>query len=375
MRCGAGGPRGRQAVLGGAASHLANLQEYSSCLAFLESLPWEILSGTMVSERALLEILDVIRLLHRHDRRVDAEIEPLEPRMLALMRLALRAKSLDVPFIALPSKFHSLRSYASRAMLGHESMLGDPGFWPWLDKDCPNVSRFLRTDESQIKKTNDLVGVLSIHFRSRTPQSRAYMGAVDGLCRQVMEICAGRACDYARKAANSFAAASMEMAALVAISRHFKIGRIDPEIPHSGSLADMTFDHGGKEHYVEVYSHADYDMAGTEIRDGIVPEEEWKARFKKTQIKSLKGAGVPFVYVMRLDNPQALPGETRSRAFCDEARRTMPADSDIVVILRGVEVASLRGGRVVEPSGLARRLGRAIWEAMPENAPGVRPWP
>lgn len=377
MRCGAGAPWGGQAVLRGAASRLVNLQEYSSCLAFLEGQPHEVLSHTQVIEETLLEMLDVIHLLHHNDRKVEEEIEALEPRIMALIKSAICAKSLDVPFVARPSKFYSLRSYASRAILGHESMLDDPGFWPWLDGHYPNVSRFLRTDGAQIKKTNDLISVLSIHFKSQKALSSvAYMTAVDELFGQVMEICAGRACDYARKASCSFAAAKMEMVALVAIDRSFGIARIDPQIPGSSSQADMTFEHEGAERYVEVYSHDDYDMAGTETREDIAPEEVWKARFKKTQIKSLKEAGVPSIYVMCLDDFQTQPGATRSREFRGEARRTMPPDSDIVVILRGeVEVASLRGGRVVEPSGLARRLGRAIWGGMPESAPGVRPWP
>lgn len=364
---------GGQAVLLDTASHLTNLQEYPSCLAFLEAQPREVLAQTHVIEWALLEILDVIHLLHHHDYRVEAEIGALEPRMMALIKSALCAKSLDVPFVARPSRYLSLRSYASRAILGREPMLDDPGFWPWLDRNYPNVSRLLRTDEAQIKKTSDLVAVLSIMFKSRTaPASIAYMAAVDALCRRVMEICAGRACDYARKAATSFAAAEMEMVVLVAIDGSFGTTRIDPKIPGSGSLADLAFEHEGAEHYVEVYSHADYDMAGTETREDIMPGDEWKARFKKTQIEGLREAGVPSVYVMRLADPQATPAETRSREFRDEARRTMPADSDIVVVLNGeVEAASLRGGRIVETSGLAKRLGRAIWGAMPENSPGV----
>lgn len=352
---------GEQAALGGVAHALANRQEYSDCLAFLECMPRDVFVHTQVIEWALLELLDVIQLLLHNDHKVDAEIGLHETRMLALMRSALQAKSLDVPFIRYPSKFHSLRSYASRALHRHEVLLDDPGFWPWLDNEYPHVSKFLHTNDSQIKKTNDFINILSIHFkRKKEPVPRAYMAAVDCLCRQVLEICAGRTCDYARKAADSFAAAKMEMVVLVAISKNFRLERIDPAIPGCGKLADLSFEYNGDEHYVEVYSHADYDMAGTVIKECIVPEEEWGKRFEKTQIKFLQEAGVPTVYVMSLSDPQAQPGGTETPAFRDAAASAMPKDSDIVVITSVIEVASLRGGQFTDPSTLAENLQKAI---------------
>jgi len=360
------------------AENMINRRDFSGCLKLLEAQARKVLAGTAMIEDKLLSMLALIRLLHKTDREFAAEISPHEPRIMVIMESVLRAKSLDVEINRSLGKYRSLVDYVSRSRLGHESMLDDPGFWPWLDGAYPNVSRFLRTDGAKIRKTNDFINLLGIKFKSRgKPASGAYMGALDGLCRQVLEICAERACDYPKKAADGFAAARTEMVTLVAINGSFGIGHIDPAIPGSGNLADMTFEHGGIEHYVEVYSYADYDMAGTEIREDILPEAEWEARFKKVQIKSLREAGVHTVYVMNLNDFQAQWGETGSREFREAASRMMPKNSDIVVILHGsIEVASLRDGRVTEePSALVVRLADAIRKAMPENAPGVRTWP
>lgn len=367
-----GNPEATRAIADG----LTDLQEYSDCLAILEAQSREALAGTCVTEGAILNLLKLVRLLHKSDRDFGSCIEPHAPRIMALMSSVVRAKSLDVPFVGSMERYHNLVDYVSRVWQRDEVMLDDPGFWPWLDHSYPCVSRLLRADMDCIKRTSSLVQALSRKFRSRKyPHSSAYMRAVDGICSEAMATCPDKACDYAKKASESWESTEMELATLAAVGRHFRVGRIDPKIPGSESRADMTFEREGREWYAEVYSHADYGMVGTEIFEDIVPGEEWSRRFRKAQIKSLREAGVPTVYVMRLDNPKALPGATRSREFLAEARRKMPGDSDIVVILRGVEVASLRGGRAVEPSALAERLGRAIWEAMPENAPGARPWP
>ena len=347
---------------------LINRRDYRGCLALLKDQPPEVFMATHVVEDVLLKILKVIHLRHKTNREFAAEVDPHEQCIMGLMRSVLHAKSLDVEINRSLDKYHSLVDYVSRARHGHEPMLEDPEFWPWLDGNYPNVSEFLRADSCFIGKTNSLVQMLSVKFKSRTaPHARAYMGAVDGLCRQVTEICAGRACGYAKKASESWISARTEMAVLVALSGNFRILRIDPGIPCSGNLADISFEHEGVEHYVEVYSHSDYEMVAAETRVGIRQRCEWKTRFQKAQIKSLKKAKVPTVYVMNLNDFQAQPGATQTRAFCEAACKMMPKDSDIVVILHGVEVASLRGGRVVEPSGLAKRLGKAIWGALPEN--------
>lgn len=368
----AGGPQstGLQATKDGA-ERLLDRQNYSGCLSLLEAQPREVLEGTCMVEYIVLRLLSRVRLFHQADRELAAALEPHEPRIMGLMGRALRAKSLDVEINRSLGKYHSLVDWASRACRGHESMLDDPGFWPWLDGNYPHVAGFLRSEKDLVTKTNSLVQMLSVKFKSRVaPHSRAYMGAVDGLCRQVMDICAGRACTYAKKASDSWLSAKTEMTVLVAISRNFRIMRIDPEIPRSGNLADVSFEHDGIERYVEVYSHAGHDLAAPQTKRGINPRAEWKARFHKAQIRSLREAGVPAVYVMNLNDFQAQPGETRSPEFCVEATRHMPPDSDIVVILHGIEAASLRGGRAAGQSALAARLKDAIWEAMPENVAG-----
>jgi len=343
-------------------------------LTLLEGQPLEVFGDTYVIEDLLLAMLKEIRLRRRSDREFRAEMEAYEPRILDLMTSALWAKSLDVSIDRSLGAYWSLVDYVSRVRLGEESMLDDPEFWPWLDANYASVAGFLRTDAKRVRKTNSLVHVLSIQFRARQDaRSVEYMKAVDGLCRQVMDICPDRVRDYAKKADVSWSSAKMEMVTLVAISRHFRIVRTDPRIPGSYRHADMSFEHDGAEKYVEVYSHISYSLAEPQVKIDINPKKEWATRFDKAQIKSLRDARVPTVYVMRLDDFQAQPGETRSQAFCDAARKTMPNDSEIVVILHDVEGASLRGGQVVEPSDLALLLGKAIWKAMPENIAAAAP--
>jgi len=352
----------------GMASHLLNRREYSRYLELLEGQPLEVFGDTHTIEDLLLNMLKDIRLRRRSDREFSAEIEMHEPRILGLMKSVLWAKSLDVSINRSLGPYWSLVDYVSRVRLGEESMLDDPEFWPWLDSNYANTSRFLRTDGRRVRKTNDLVQVLSTHFRARKdPRSKAYMRAVDGICREATVICSGHACDYAKKADESWSSAAMEMTVLVALNRNFRIARIDPSIPGSGRRADVSFVHEGAEHYVEVYSRKSYALAAPQIKMDIDPKEEWDMRFGKAQIRDLRAAGVPTVYVMRLDDFQALPGETKSQAFCDAARKTMPRESEIVVVLRGIEAASLRDGQVVGPSDLAVRLGAEIWAAMPET--------
>lgn len=356
------------------AKHLIVRQEYSDCLALLEALPHDALAGTCLVEDLALMLLREISFRNSRHGNIDRVIAPLEPRLMALTRSAIRAKSLDVPFDGFMGRYLSLLDYASRARERDEVMIDDPGFWPWLACSHPNISRFLLSDYRCATRSSSLIQMLSRHFRARRmPHSVAYMRAVDGLCREVMGICAGSARKYAKEAGNSCLSAMTEMAVLAAISRQFGTVRIEPGIPGGGKLADMGFEHAGKEHYVEVYSHAGYHSAVSQTKPDISPEEEWAARFSKDQIAALREAGVPTVYVMHLDDFQAQPGETGSPEFREAAARLMPPDSDIVVILHGIEAVSLRGGRVVEPSDVAVRLKNAIWEAMPENAPGVRP--
>jgi len=351
------------------ASRLLGGREYSHYLELLEGQPFEAFGGTHMIEDLLLDMLKDIRLRRRSDREFRAEMEQHGPRILRLIKSVIWAKSLDVSFNRSLGQYWSLVDYVSRVRLGEESMLANPGFWPWLDGNYAGISRFLRTDGRRVRKTNDLVQVLSIHFRARgDPRSEAYMGAVDVLCGEVMEICPGNAHVYAKKADESWSSAEMEMVVLVALNRNFGIARIDPGIPGSSRRADVSFVHKGAEHYVEVYSRKSHAQAAPQIKTDIDPKEEWDARFGKTQISDLRAAGVPAVYVMRLDDFQAQPGATKSRAFCDAASKAMPKDSEIIVILHGVEAVSLRGGQVVGPSGLAARLGEAIWGAMPEAA-------
>lgn len=371
---GTGTPAEGRAETEAKANYLLDRQMYSEYLELLEGQPRDVFANTVLVEKLLLEMLKRIRLLHRADREFDAKIAPHEQRVLDLMETALQKKSLSVPIDRSLSKYHSLMDYVSRVYLGQESMFDDPKFWAWLDDAYPNVSKFLHTDDSRIKKTNSFVQILSIQFKSRDAQHvKAYMSAIDGLCRQTMEICADRACDYARKADDNYFAAKMEMVVLVAINRNFGSVHTDPKIPGSDRLADMSFKHDGAEHYVEVYAHASHTMAVPEIKEDIVPEKEWAMRFGKAQIKSLREAGVRAVYVMKLDDFQAMQGETKSRAFSEAACKAMPENSDIVVIIHGVEVASLRGGQIVEPSDLAVRLGKAIWDSMPETVAGIAP--
>lgn len=355
------------------AAWLIDRLEYQSLLELLESQPREVFADTHVMEDLLLEVLKGIRLRHQRDREFDEAIGPYEGRMLELMKTALQERSLDVQVNDSLDKYHSLVDYVSRVRLGHESKLKDPEFWPWLG-GYPHIAGLLRTDEELVTGANSLVQMLSIQFKSREkPHVGAYMKAVDDLCRQAMDICAGHACAYAKKANESWDSAKMEMVALVAIEKSFGVKRIDPEIPGSEKLADMSFELDGAEHYVEVYSRAGYDLATSLTKTRIEPEKEWGRRFGKKQIRRLRDADVPTVYVMRLDDFQAQPGETKTKEFCEMACEMMPRNSDIVVILQGVEPASLRGGRVVEPSELAVSLGDAVWEAMPDNAAGVQP--
>ncbi|MDD9809076.1 MAG: hypothetical protein OXU25_04470, partial [Thaumarchaeota archaeon] len=320
---------------------LLNRSDYPGYLDLLEGQPHGILAGTCMVEYLILRMLSHMRLLHQPDREFATEMEPHEQRIMDLMDSALRAKSLDVEINRSLGKYHSLVDYASRACRGHESMLEDPEFMPWLDGNYPHVSELLRADANRISKANTLVQMLSVQFKSRTaPHVMTYLGAVDGLCRQAMKICADRACDYAKKASESWISAKMEMAVLVAINRHFKIMRIEPKIPCTNRHVDASFEHDGAEHYVEVYSHTGFDLAAPQTKMDIDPEKEWGARFGKAQIRHLRKAGVPTVYVMNLDDFQAQPGETQTRAFCEAACSMMPKDSDIVVILHGVEVAS-----------------------------------
>jgi len=357
------------------ARYLICQQDYSDCLALLEVQPREILDSTCLVEDVSLLLLKEIRLRCRHNSELDKEIGSLEPRMMGLIMSAIRAKSLDVPFDGSMGKYWSLVDYASRARERDEVMLDDPGFWPWLAGGYPNISEFLLSDLSLVTRSNVLIHVLSRHFRSREwPHSAAYMTAVDCLCREVLAICGRRARDYAKKAAASWISAKTEMTVLSAIGRHFRIMRIDPRISGGKKRADMSFEHGGAEHYVEVYSHSGHYSAVPQTKMDIDPAKEWTSRFAKSQIRGLRDARVPSVYVMNLDGFQAMRGETGSREFLEEACETMPGDSDIVVILHGeVEAASLRRGHIVRPSDLALCLKDAIRGAMPENVPSVRP--
>lgn len=360
-----------EGVLNGA-DFLLNRKRYSEYMELLEGQPRDVLANTTMAEYLVLKLVKDMRLRHRSDREFESEIRPYEPRILGIMRSVLEAKSLDAEIDSSKSKYHSLMDYVSRVSRGHKSMLDHCEFWPWLDGDYGHVARLLRADGGGVSKTNSLAQALSMMFKCReTPRVKAHMGAIDHLCRRAMEICASGAHAYAKKSGESWDSARMEMAALVAVGRHFKIGCIDPEIPGSKKQADISFVHNGVEHYVEVYSHAGYYSAVPQIKLDISSEEEWAMRFGKSQIEALREAGVPTVYVMNLDDFQARPGETGSPEFREAAARLMPPDSDIVVILHGAEAASLRGGRVVEPSDVAVRLRGAIWEAMPENAPGL----
>jgi len=231
----------------------------------------------------------------------------------------------------------------------------------------------LRADAGSASKTGGLARMLSAQFRLRDrPHVRAYMGAVDGLCRQAEGACAGRLRHHAKMARGSWTAARTEMATLVAIGRHFGTVRTGPEIPGSSGRADMGFAHGGKEIYVGVCSHVWHYAVAALPKAGITTEEGVEI-FGRAGAGNLREAGVPTVCVIGLDGLQAGAGVTRTREFCEAARKVMPGDSDIVVVLHGVEAASLRGGHVVKPSGIATALRRAILEALPESVARLGP--
>ena len=157
--------------------------------------------------------------------------------------------------------------------------------------------------------------MLSAQFRLRgRPHVRAYMGAVDGLCRQAEGACAGRLRHHAKMARGSWTAARTEMATLVAIGRHFGTVRTGSEIPGSSGRADMGFAHGGKEIYVGVCSHVRYYAVAALPKAGITTEEGVEI-FWRAGARDLREAGVPTVCVIGLDGLQAGAGVTRTRVL------------------------------------------------------------
>ena len=343
---------------------LLDRQMYDDCMSLLEEQGKETRCAPEFIKKFIFPLIKDIHSRNRSDQEFDRAIEPYKERIINMIHSIAAAKSLDVPIDTSYSTYHSLWDYASRVSKGQQVMLHDPDFMPWIAENYPNVYQFLMPEKEYVNDKNTFIQMLSVQFNSRQmPHVQQYMRAIDNLCRKTAEACANNVSGYVYKLHTSFYSTKIEMMVLVALNKNFEIKAIDPIISPSKKHADVSFMDGNVKYYVEVYSYKNHDSDAPEVKEDIIPKDEWRNLFRKRQLSQLKQANVPTVYIMNLSDFQFMIGEAKNFDFQEYARRHMPENSEVAVILHGVTVFSIRDGKIApEKSRLGRMLESSLTE-------------
>ena len=343
---------------------LLDRQMYDDFLTLLEAQDEETRCEPEFIKKFILPLIKDIHDRNKTGQAFDKVIEPYKERIINMIHTIATAKSLDVPIDTSHSTYNMLWDYASRVSKGHRVMLHDPAFMPWIAENYPNVHQFLMPEKEYVNDKNTFIQMLSVQFNSRQmPHVQQYMRAIDNLCRKTAEACANNVSGYVYKLHTSFYSTKIEMMVLVALNKNFEIKAIDPIISPSKKHADVSFMDGNVKYYVEVYSYKNHDSDASEVKEDIIPKDEWRNLFRKRQLSQLKQANVPTVYIMNLSDFQFMIGEAKNSDFQEYAHRHMPENSEVAVILHGVTVFSIRGGKITpEKSRLGRMLESSLTE-------------
>lgn len=352
--------------------------DYGALLGALDPADRKIADGTDLIEQSILAMLHDIRLENPGKKEFKAAIEPYRERIEGIAATLARDRSLDIEIDkSLQHTYDRLVDYVSNIALRRQVLTVNPQFWRWLEERYPGIDRFLKLDEGhRMVKSNSLVKMLSVQFKHRG-RGEDYMAHVNSICQRIVDLCSGKdAGKYACKASASYESAIAEMKAFLALRGEFGGVEIEKPIPQSGRNADLAFALGGETHFVEVYASRGFTAVGKLSKFGVDFREEWARLLRKNQVRDLAGANERTVFVLDVGRDYLPRLETRTPKFRGHVCAAMPETSEVIIIRGGgdVEAISVRGGQVVETTGLGKRLQAAVEGSWwPGAGPGGEP--
>lgn len=329
--------------------------DYGGALDLVEGLDGRALGETSASESVCLRILADMWGRHGGNGGLEGVVGRHEERLGAAISLAAHAKRLNVPRNELRTAYDSLVDHAARVYLRQEVMLDNHEFWPWINTRYPSAARLLSATD--VLDTNAFAQAASVHFAGReSPHAREAMRVMDRICRRVLEQLPELEPEYSRRLSSGYHGTMAEMRAIAALGgdREAVTGTWSP-----GS--DMMANVCGEKLAVRVLAHNDpLDTAPLRWARPRGPR-----RWNGLTMEASGITGMPAVVV--LDAGEAWPAgssmaEWLPRRFWED----LPASTELVVLVGGsVRTATVRDGKIVQSSEIARALERAFRHVTP----------
>lgn len=338
-------------------------QDYDSLLDALDASNATLVHETDLIEQSILAMLYDLKLENVRDRDFRDALGTNRERIEKIAGDIAKAKSLDILIDRALSNTHDqLVDYASRVRLGREIMTDNPQFWEWLGAYSGIDGLLRRDEERRLSKTNSFVKMLSVLFQGDRDKDR--MSHVNSTCQGIMDKCKDDdILDYARKLSEAYDTTLTEMQLFVIMEKEFGDIQVEVRIPHSCKNSDLAIRVDGILYFVEAYTSRDFTFGHVSTYQADL-KDEWARLLRKSQVKDLALANERTIFVLNVRNDYLSAMETCRPDFWAHVCAAMPKTSEVVIIRRrDIEVTSVRGGQIVETTGLGRRLASAIGDA------------
>lgn len=356
----------RQGALGAAMRVQEGLEsrDYGALLDALDPGDAKIVHETDLIEQSILAILRDVRFYNNTKEGFKTAMAPYRKRIEEIAGAVARARSLDVVIDrTMPNLHDQLVDYVSRIALNRPIMTDNPKFWQWIETSYSGIDQLLKRHEKRrMDKTNSFVQMLSVQFKHRE-RSGDHMDQINSVCEKILGMCDNNTIEkYAEKMSESYGSAITEMKLHIILKGEFPGVKAEVGIPGSRKNSDLGFNYGNDFYFVEVYTSRTFTFVGPQSRYHVDFQAEWTRLLGKRQVQDLKKANERTVLVMNVGHNRLDAMETQTPKFREQVSAAMPETSEVVII-RGkddIEVISVRGGKVVETTGLGRTLGSAI---------------
>jgi len=351
-------------------------KDYGMLLDALDCGDSRMVNETDLIEQSLLAMLYEMKLDNPQRTKFSAAMKPHGKKFVTVTASLARARSLDIDIDSadLPKMHDHLVDYVLRIRLSHEVMADSREFWTWLEGSYPAICHFLKVNERlRTSKANTFVHMLSVQFVNRKT-GVDHMAYVNSVCQRALELCSPTSLrEYARKMCDSYGTAMAEMKMLAVLDREFQRVKVEPRIPQSSKVADLSLEFGGEVYFVEISTATTLTFIGSLSKSHIDPKDEWAHLLGKEQVADLKKADVPSILVLGVGHKCVDRKETHASEFRETVCRMMPSRSELVIVHdhNDVEAMSVRDGHIVETPDLGLTLEPAIarggeWVPLPQ---------
>jgi len=348
-------------------------KDYNMLLDALDCNDSRMVHETDLIEQSLLAMLYDMKLDNTQDQKFKAAVDPYDKKFVSVAKALAKARSLDIEISTrnLQNRHAQLVDYVSRIHLSREVVTDNQEFWDWLENGYSSIYRFLKVDdELRLNRANTFVHMLGAQFNNMET-SAGHMSYVNSICQRIMELCSPSVLkEYSRKICDSYGSAIGEMKMLAILDREFQHVKIEPRMPQSSKVADLSIKFEGETYFVEIYTATTFTFVGTLSKFRVNPKDDWEYLLGKKQVKELKKTDTPTIFVLNVGREYLDRIETCTPGFREYVCKMMPSRSELVVMRNNddVEVMSVRDGHIVEKTSLGLALESAIergWERAP----------